>query len=768
MKTKAQNLLCSALPSALVDGGAIRRPLALFSLFFALGTLLSVQVLGLHCVFAAIAVLLLRRKCRHSHLHLALLGMMAAFFWCFFFCFGQMVLTVSLMEADVPFTATAVDYSEESDYGCSVSARVDTPIGLSVPACLYLDDSEVQLEPGDAISATGTFLTPFSKKRALFLSYAAQGQFLRGTRLRDVTIAPGKGGMRYFPQRTRHLLQSKISTFFEGETAAVLRALLTGDRDFLSGKYTSALRRTGMTHMFAVSGLHAGFFVTLVLLLTGGSRLASLLCLPLLGWFCLMTGGSPSVVRAALMMGLVLVAPFLRREADGLTSLGAALDALLLHNPYAIRNVSLQLSFAAMLGLLTITPWLMQVLSSRLESPKGGVKEKLLAPVRSTFAMSIGAMVFTLPLTAYYFGMFSLIFFVSNLLVLPFLTLLFSLGALTLFVALICPPLAGFPAVFTRIAALPVIHLPLLLSRIPFAALNTSSGFTMVFLVSLYLILLLVALMPGLHARLYLPFGTAVALLAVTLVCQQIYLDSSTLMSRVLDVGQGQCVLFYSGNSAVAVDCGGSRDAGELLSETLAELNLNHLEALVLTHYDSDHINGLKTLLEQCTVKTLYLPDVEDNSGGRETVVQTAMDTNTPIQWVGQTYTQTFGSAELTIYAPVSMETDNDACIAVQCSSGTFDVLIPGDLSAEAEMLLVRREQLHDIEALVVSHHGSRYSSSAEFLAAIEPEYAFISVGSNSYGHPTGETLQRLYTANCTIYRTDLNGTITLRCSQEE
>lgn len=751
-----------------MNGEAVCRPLALFSLFFALGTFLSVQVLGVYSVFAAIAVLFLRRKCRHKHLRLALLGMTASFFWCFFFCFAQMVLTVPFIEADVPFTATAVDYSEESDYGISVAAQVETPIGLSVPACLYLNDSEIQLEPGDTISATGTFLTPFSEKRALFLSYASQGQFLRGTRLRDVTIIPGNGGMQYFPQRTRHILQSKIDAFFQGEVAAVLRALLTGDRSLLSGKYTSALRHTGTTHMFAVSGLHVGFFVTLVLLLTGGSRLTSLICLPLLGWFCLMTGSSPSVVRAALMMGLVLVAPFFRREPDGLTSLGAALAVQLLYNPYAISSVSLQLSFAAMLGLITITPWLNRALYPHPETPGHRLGNKMLSFVRSTFTMSIGALIFTLPLSAYYFGMFSLLFFIANLIVLPFLSLLFTLGAVTMFVSLLCPPLTVLPAFFTSIAAFPVVHLPLLLSQIPFGVLSTSSGFTMVFLVGFYLILLLVVLMPGLRERLYLPFGTVAALLAVTLICQQHYLDSSALMAKVLDVGQGQCVLFYSGSSAVAVDCGGSRDAGALLCETLSELNLNHLDALVLTHYDTDHINGLETLLEQCTVKTLYLPDVEDDNGGREAVVASTINTDTSIQWVRENCTQTFGSAELTIYAPVSTETDNEACIAARCSSGTFDVLVPGDLSAEAELLLVHREQLQDIEALVVSHHGSRYSSSAEFLSAIEPEYALISVGTNSYGHPTGETLQRLHDAGCTIYRTDLNGTITLRCSQEE
>lgn len=765
MKTKAHNPLYALLPSALAKGEAVRRPLALFSLCFALGAFLSVQLLGLACGFAFVPTLLLRRKCRHKHLRLALLGMLAAFFWCALFCFTQMVLTVSFIEDDVPFTATVVDYSEQSDYGISVAARVDTPIGLSVPACLYLNDGETELEPGDTLSATGTFLTPFSEKRALFLSYASQGQFLRGTRLKDVTIISGQGGLRYFPQRTRHILQVKIDTLFEGETAAVLQALLTGNRSLLSGKYTSALRRTGTTHMFAVSGLHVSFFVTLVLLFTGGSRLASLLCLPLLGWFCLMTGGSPSVVRATLMMVLVLLAPFLGQEADGLTSLGAALTVLLLHNPYAIKDVGLQLSFASMLGLLTFTPWLNQALTPHKDLPKGSVAAKLLGFARGTLSMCTGATVFTLPLSAYYFGMFSLLVFIADLIVVPFLSLLFSLGALTLLVSLVCPPLAVLPAFLTRIAALPVIQLPLLLSQLPFAVLNTSSGFTIVFLVSLYLILLLAVLMPGLRERLALPFGTAAVLLAVTLACQQCYLNSSTLMTKVLDVGQGQCILFYSGSSSVAVDCGGSRDAGALLAQTLSELNLNHLDALVLTHYDSDHTNGLETLLEQCTVETLYLPDVVDDSGRRSAVLQAAMDTSTPIQWVSENRTQTFGSAELTIYAPVSAETDNDACIAARCSCGTFDVLVPGDLSAEAELLLARREQLHDIEALVVSHHGSRYSSSPEFLAAIEPEYALISVGTNTYGHPTGEVLQRLCDAGCTICRTDLNGTITLRCS---
>ena len=120
------------------------------------------------------------------------------------------------------------------------------------------------------------------------------------------------------------------------------------------------------------------------------------------------------------------------------------------------------------------------------------------------------------------------------------------------------------------------------------------------------------------------------------------------------------------------------------------------------------------------------------------------------------------GEAEITVYPPLGEDSSNERGLVYLLSAGDYDLLITGDIDAEMERLLIERYDLPDIEALVVGHHGSRYSTSAELLDALRPESAFISVGSNSYGHPSDQTMERLTERGITIYRTDLQGDLRL------
>lgn len=122
-----------------------------------------------------------------------------------------------------------------------------------------------------------------------------------------------------------------------------------------------------------------------------------------------------------------------------------------------------------------------------------------------------------------------------------------------------------------------------------------------------------------------------------------------------------------------------------------------------------------------------------------------------------------FGAASLRIYAPLGKGETNEAGLSVLATCGSFDVLITGDMGETVEKRLVRYGDLPDIELLVVGHHGSKYSTGEELLEATRPEYAAISVGYNTYGHPAEETLERLAAAGCAVYRTDQMGTVSVR-----
>ena len=236
------------------------------------------------------------------------------------------------------------------------------------------------------------------------------------------------------------------------------------------------------------------------------------------------------------------------------------------------------------------------------------------------------------------------------------------------------------------------------------------------------------------------------------------------LTALTLDVGQGESVILTSGGETALVDCGSSnsyKDPGGLAADTLHSMGVRELSAVVVTHYHADHTNGLYEVLRRIPVQTIYLPDIEDEYGVRERLVSLAEEKGAQVTYVTKETADTLGDTVLTIYPPVQSGGDlNELGLTALASAGGFDLLITGDMSGSTEKKLVETYALPDIEVLVVSHHGSRYSSNIRFLKSVTPEAAVISVGDNNYGHPSEETLQRLLAVGADIWRTDQQGTI--------
>ena len=232
----------------------------------------------------------------------------------------------------------------------------------------------------------------------------------------------------------------------------------------------------------------------------------------------------------------------------------------------------------------------------------------------------------------------------------------------------------------------------------------------------------------------------------------------------VIDVGQGQSVAVLSGEETLVIDCGGINtleNAGEETGSYLLSCGRDHVDALLLTHLHSDHCNGVPMLLEMIPVKTLILPsDVEDTDGQLQEILSAAERCGTAVSYLSEDEERGFGPIRARLFAPMSKGEANERCMTGVFSLGDFDMLVTGDSSKTTERALLAHHPLTDLELLIVGHHGSRYASAGELLGSIGADTAVISVGYNTFGHPTNETLERLAAYGYTIYRTDLNGTV--------
>ena len=265
--------------------------------------------------------------------------------------------------------------------------------------------------------------------------------------------------------------------------------------------------------------------------------------------------------------------------------------------------------------------------------------------------------------------------------------------------------------------------------------------------------------------RFELPLGGIAAALALTLILYGRSVRFQSLSIAVLDVGQGQCVCMQTKSFTAVVDCGGDSgtSAGRACARYLKNTGAQGIDALILTHYDTDHINGVSTLLSAIPVETVYLADVPFDEDARQRVEQQAREAGAEIVYVTTDLNLSFPEGGMTIYEPVSLYDDNAASLAVLFSAGEYDMLVTGDMDVYSEYDLLLSHDLPQVEVFVAGHHGSKFSSSRELLDVLRPQVVLISVGKNNYGHPSPEALERFAAAGATVYRTDESGDLIIR-----
>lgn len=232
----------------------------------------------------------------------------------------------------------------------------------------------------------------------------------------------------------------------------------------------------------------------------------------------------------------------------------------------------------------------------------------------------------------------------------------------------------------------------------------------------------------------------------------------------VLDVGQGQSVILQSGKQVFLVDCGGDydQDAGEKTAEKLLSMGIRRIDGLILSHYDRDHTGGVPYLAERIAIDRVYLP----RSADQEQILPLILASTAESQqiWMDSDLEISMGSCNIRIFTPDGTKSDNESCVTVLFQSEKYDTLIINDMNAAGERALLDTRELPDLELLIVGHHGSDTSTSAELVYRTAPDLAFISVGKdNAYGHPAPSVLNRLRLYGCEIYRTDLGGDLTFR-----
>ncbi len=663
-------------------------------------------------------------------------------------------------------------FAEVTDYPCQKDGyyRLDVKVLEGAPrerAALYRYGGEMpELEPGDVITVEIRVALAIGDGEERSHYFTAGGQYLRGYMQAD----PAQSGRtehpwRYFPQKLARGAQRLCGEVFSEDTAPFMMALLTGETDELQENRAqyAQMRAAGVLHIVAVSGMHLLVLIQMVELLLGRSRRTSLLCFPVMLVFVLMAGCRASVVRAAVMQSVLLMAPLVEREHDGITGVSAAVLALLIHNPMAIGGVGFQLSFACVLGLAILLPPLRGWMGKRF--PMGN---RFVRAVGNSLATSLAAVAFSMPIAAYYFGTIPLLSGLANLLTLSVVEVCFGAGYILCGIGLFLPGVAALGGWVLDWAARWCLWVFEIIGRLPFACLYTDEMLAVLWLAGVYALWIgwYILRRRGRRISSMIPLGLCAIGLGIVVLWSSAGFRRGFSEISVLDVGQGQCVLLADPQAAIIVDCGGSDldNAGDTAANHLLASGKSRVDLLILTHLHDDHTNGVETLLGRIPVELILLPaSADDEDDVLENILTAAENVGTDVIRLSEPCEAELGSMRLDLYLPQAGTEENERGIVVSAEVGGETVLIMGDGGTETEFALFSTGQLRDTDILVVGHHGSKSASGALFLRAVQPETAIISVGDNSYGLPAEETLETLHEYGSTVRRTDEEGTITIQ-----
>ena len=227
---------------------------------------------------------------------------------------------------------------------------------------------------------------------------------------------------------------------------------------------------------------------------------------------------------------------------------------------------------------------------------------------------------------------------------------------------------------------------------------------------------------------------------------------------QVLDVGQGQSIVFQTEGRTFLVDCGGDSDEGtaDVIVQNLLSQGICRLDGIIITHQDRDHAGALPYLLTRLETDLLITPFTQEKMELPQIkgeIVFAQNDLKIPLE-----------SGCIRIFASGYWGDGNENSLCVLFERENCAILITGDRSSLGEKLLLKKVKLPKVDVLIAGHHGSEDSTSQELLEAVQPDIVMISAGKgNSYGHPHENTLRRLESYGCKVYRTDLNGTLVFR-----
>jgi len=570
----------------------------------------------------------------------------------------------------------------------------------------------------------------------------------------------------------RKYVDDQLKLLYDNNTAGLLRGLLLADRSEIDYETKTQFINSGVIHVLAVSGLHVGFIAAIIIILLGRFNiyLRSIVTIFGLLAFMFFTGVPPSVFRATVMAIVIILAFITNRSTNIFNSLAIAALIILIISPGEIYSPGFQLSFSAVLAIGVIYPLINFYVS------KFRIKSNFLRYLILFFAVSFAAQLGTLPFTLIYFGKISVIALFTNLLVIPAIGLIISLAVTSLIFNVVLSSAALYFAQTNMMVSNCVLEVIKFIGSLNFSHIKISAYSTfdvIIFYLFLTILIISVRKFKSIKAILFLLLFTIVNIFLFSSIDDKPLLPENELSVMAIDVGQGDAILIkFPDKKTALIDAGQATyyyDNGErVIIPLLNYLGIEKIDYGFVSHIDLDHYGGFVSLILNNRVEHIFKPKI-DSSLQKDLRFEKFLKER---------------NIEFTYYDHQSMHLDNsriyilnderdenvydlssnDNSGMIKIVYGNSSFLFTGDAGIKSEHILINNyNNFLDVDVLKVGHHGSKTSSTKEFIKFTSPEYAIVSAGiNNKFGHPSQVILDRLQENGSTIFRTDISGAILL------
>jgi competence protein ComEC len=541
----------------------------------------------------------------------------------------------------------------------------------------------------------------------------------------------------------------------DSNAGALIPGLVLGDTSLQSQSFISQMRKVGLSHLTAVSGANfamvATFLFWLLAFVIKSLRTRLWLVGIILFLFIFLVRPTPSVLRAAVMSAVVILAKYIGERSFGVPSLAAAVMFLLLLDPIQSSDPGFALSVLATAGILLLSPLVEAKLSRTIKTT--WIVQAISIPVSAT--------IFCLPVIVLLSNQISLVSVPANILVAPVIAPVTLLG----FMAAIFAPIAPFLSIFLLILAKPFAHWIVVVSKSMANFPTINANRSLVF----FLLFFMIAI--GVIGRKKLFIHLAILFVIIQLITSFFAWPGSGWQVANCDVGQGDgLVVNLDGGNAIVVDVG---PEPEKMDQCLKKLGIKAIPLLILTHFHSDHVGGISKVLQNRKISQVWISNLAQPEAAYQSTIKELSGIDIKVVQQGEKYLLPKFATQVLVLWPKSQlgqmpslpgdgSEVNNSSVSVIIKTKSLSIFAGGDIEPAAQELITNSGYLSKVDVLKVSHHGSAYQY-LPMLDKLDPKVALISVGlGNSYGHPDQQFIAELVARRIQLWRTDKSGGISV------